>query len=877
MRRIISFLKDIFFLDSSDQPEQSPEELRNMFRKRYGNFRGLLTANNNALQAMAELEKAYYGGESYRMAFIRLKVTTILVNVFKMIRNLLDMSEGKYKDLETIFERIGNDLDAIIEKKPNFVQGALILPLKEVDRKIKNQAGEKMANLGEVAAIPGLVVPQGFVVTASATRHFLTAEHIAEINRRLQVLDPDDLEGLLKTCQEFQKVVKDSPLPLDLEELLYVHYSRLEKATHPGCRVALRSSALGEDTAGVSFAGLYRTVLDVDRDGLVAAYKDIIASKYCARAIAYRRKRGYRHDDIEMCVGCLAMVDALVSGVTYSKDPGEEESEVIRINALSGIAKGVVDGTRATDLFLVSREKPHAVVYSEMRQGRGNPADQHAAASSLTYGQIRKLAEAALLLESHFGTPQDIEWSFDHQGKLYILQSRPMLTSHALETDDTEIPAVQGETGEKPFLFGGICASAGIACGEVFRVGSTAEMLEFPKGAVLVLDHPLPEWAPLLSRAAAVIAESGSEAGHLATVSREFGIPALFSLDNAMGLLVNGETITVNTTARAVYRGCREDLLRKKAVKKDIMAGSPVQRILTESLEHITPLNLSDPASPQFKSSWCETLHDITRFCHEKSVSEMFNFGQSHHFHHGTAKRLVGKVPLEWWVIDLADGFRPGTDDLSKTIRIDDIISVPMLAIWQGISAFPWEGPPPVSVRGFGSIIFQSTMRPELDPAVASALITRNYFLISENFCNLSVRLGYHYAMIEAYISDLLTESYVTFRFKGGAADMGRKAVRAKLLGDVLQHFDFRVELRSDALLARVKKRPTEYLEKRLQILGYLILHARQLDMVMNRPNAVEQYKEKFLTDIEEMLARNTKPTLGEPGYGGEEQTAAGR
>ena len=158
-----------------------------------------------------------------------------------------------------------------------------------------------------------------------------------------------------------------------------------------------------------------------------------------------------------------------------------------------------------------------------------------------------------------------------------------------------------------------------------------------------------------------------------------------------------------------------------------------------------------------------------------------------------------------------------------------------MLAIWRGISAFPWEGPPPVSVRGFGSIIFQSTMRPELDPAVASALTTKNYFLISENFCNLSVRLGYHYAMIEAYISDLLTESYVTFRFKGGAADMRRKAVRARLLADILQRYDFRIELRSDALLARVKKQPTEYLEKRLQILGYLTLHARQLDMVMNR------------------------------------------
>ncbi len=876
MQRVISFFRDIF--SSVATPQLSPEELRTAFRKRYSSFRGLLTANNNALQAMAELEKAYYSGESYRMAFIRSKITTILVNVYKMIRSLLEMSEGRYKELEIIFERIGNDLDTIIERKPVLRRGDFILPLAEANRKAKDQVGEKMANLGEVAVIFGLVVPQGFVVTASATRHFLTVNTIAEINRRLQVLDPDDLDDLYKTCDELQRIVQDSLLPPDLEELLFVNYARLEKATHPGCRVAMRSSALGEDTAGVSFAGLYRTVLDVDKTRLVATYKEIIASKYGPKAIAYRRKRGYRHEDIEMCVGCLAMVDALVSGVIYSKDPGEEESEVLRINATSGIAKGVVDGTTVTDLYLVSREKPYPVVYSEIRQGRGShPNSQQSTISSLTYGQIKKLAETAILLEKHFGQPQDIEWSFDHQGALYILQSRPMLVNQVGENGDKQTPVVQGEVGEKPMLFGGVCASSGIACGEVFRVDSPEEMRKFPKGAVLVLEHPLPEWAPLLGKASAVIAESGSEAGHLATVSREFGIPALFSLPEAMKVFSNGEMITVNAHGRAIYRGCREDLLREKAVRKNIMTGSPVQRILTEALHYITPLNLNDPAAPQFKSSWCETLHDITRFCHEKSVSEMFNFGQRHHFDQGAAKRLVGKVPLEWWVIDLADGFREGTDVLGKTVRIEDIVSVPMLAIWQGISAFPWQGPPPVSVRGFGSIIFQSTMRPELDPSVPSALTTKNYFLISQNFCNLSVRLGYHYAMIEAYISDLLTESYVTFRFKGGAADMGRKAVRARLLADILEHYDFRIELQSDALLARVKKQSTEYLERRLQILGYLTLHARQLDMVMNRPNAVEQYKEKFLADIAEMLARNTTPTLGESGYAGEEQTAAGR
>ncbi len=866
MLRIFNAIKQSLFPES--QPSSSPEELRAAFAKRYANFRSLLTANNNALQAMAELEKVYYSGESYRMAVVRSKISAILINVYKMIRNILEMSGGKYTELERIFDKISNDINEIVERKRTFQQGPLVLELIEVRRKDKDQAGEKLANLGETSSLPGITIPQGFVLTASATRHFLTSEHIAEINRLLQILDPENLDDLYKTCQEMQKIVMDCPLPPDLEESLHLHYNRLESTNYPGCRVALRSSALGEDTAGVSFAGLYSTFLNVDRSSLSEAYKKVIASKYGPRAIAYRRKRGFRHEDIEMCVGCLVMVDALVSGVIYSKDPGEEASTVMRINATSGIARGVVDGTTLTDLYLVSREQPFPVVYSEMRQGKSGGAEHVPGAASLTCSQIKKLAETALQLEKHFGQPQDIEWSYDHQGELYVLQSRPIPAGKKDQLQRDQQATVETEDGEPPVLLGGICAAAGIACGDVFKVDSDEQKHHFPKGAVLVIRHPLPEWAPILGRACAVIAENGSEAGHLATVSREFGIPALFSLEGAMTALVNGRTITVNSSARTVYQGRREDLLRMTMVKKDIMAGSPVQRIVTEALQYITPLNLNDPSSSQFKSSWCETLHDITRFCHEKSVAEMFNYGKEHHFAEGTAKRLVGDVPLEWWVIDLADGFRAGLDSAAKTVRIDDIVSVPMQAIWHGIEAYPWEGPPAISARGFGSIIFQSAMRPDLDPSVPSGLTTKNYFLISQNFCNLSVRLGYHYAMVEAYLSDLLTESYVTFRFKGGAADMRRKAVRAKLLADILKRYDFRIELRSDALLARIKKQPLEYLQQRLQILGYLITHARQLDMVMNQPDAVEQYRNKFLKDIDQMLSQQSTLAIMEPRHG---------
>ncbi len=866
MRRIFQAIKRSLF--SEPQGIASQEDLRTDFTRRYANFRTLLTANNNALQAMAELEKAYYSGESYRMAFVRSKISTILVNVYKMIRNIHEMSGGKYGELEKIFEKISNDLDQIVARKHPFRQGPFVLAIHDVRKKDKSEVGEKMANLGEISALPGIKVPQGFAITASATRHFLTETHIAEINRLLQKADPEELDDLFKACAEMQKIVLEASLPADLEELLLFHFDRLEQECYPGCRVAMRSSALGEDTAGVSFAGLYSTFLDVEKNSISAFYKQVVASKYGPKAIAYRRRRGYRHEDIEMCVGCLVMIDAVISGVTYSSDQGEQESKVIRINATSGIARGVVDGTTVTDLYLVGREEPFPVVYSQIRQVPGQIQGQTASHASLTDSQIRELARTALQLEDHFGQPQDIEWSFDPQGNLYILQSRPVQSSRVEPGQDTRPLSTQSAAGEPPFLSGGISASDGIASGETFLVDSREQMRLFPKSGVLVLKHPLPEWAPLLGRAVAVIAENGTEAGHLATVAREFGIPALFSLPDAMKHLTGGQLITVNSTGRAVYHGKREDLLRQNIVKRDVMAGSPVQRIVTEALQLITPLNLNDPTSSHFKSTWCETLHDITRFCHEKSVSEMFNYGRLHHFDKGTAKRLVGDVPLEWWVIDLADGFRPEVDSKSKVVRIEDIVSLPMQAIWRGISAFPWEGPPPISARGFGSIIFQSAMRPDLDPSVPSGLTTKNYFLVSANFCNLSVRLGYHYAMIEAYLSDLLTESYVTFRFKGGAADMRRKAVRAKLLADILQRFDFRVELRSDALLARIKKQPLAYLEKRLQILGYLTTHSRQLDMVMNQPQAVEQYREKFLKEIEEMLSQKSASDSGEPEHG---------
>jgi pyruvate,water dikinase len=287
------------------------------------------------------------------------------------------------------------------------------------------------------------------------------------------------------------------------------------------------------------------------------------------------------------------------------------------------------------------------------------------------------------------------------------------------------------------------------------------------------------------------------------------------------------------------------------------MEGSPVHRLLRDALALVTPLNLTTPDSPRFKPSYCRTLHDITRFCHEKAVAEMFGFGARHGFSEKAAKRLVvDGTPSQWWVIDLEDGLRPGTDPASRFVAIEDVVSDPMRAIWTGMTAVPWSGPPPVSLRGFGAIVAQSAMNPQLDPAVRSSLATPNYFLVARSFCNLSVRLGYHFALAEASFSELLAESYVNFQFKGGAADERRRRRRVRLLAETLRDVDFRVETTGDALTARIEKRPIPFLRERLVVLGYLLIHTRQIDMVMDEQAFVERYRARIDSDIRTIRAR---------------------
>ncbi|MBU0728759.1 MAG: pyruvate, water dikinase [Proteobacteria bacterium] len=845
-----SFVKYIIQLFRGG-PGLDPVDLQATFQQHFKVFRSLLTANNNALKLMAEMEQTLNSGRSFGMAFVRGNCTALTANVYKMVINLVELADGRYESIIPRFKEISLRIENTIASRPIFSDliQPFVLPLSEIDRHSVDAVGEKMANLGEIRKHLGLNTPDGFVITAEAARHFITTNNLQdEINRRLKQLNEDDLEDLFTVSAAVQNLIVNSRMPEDLDSQINQAYYQLAVRQGREILVSMRSSASGEDLVNTSFAGQYRTQLDVHPDFLGHTYKEILAGKYKSQALVYRLRRGYRHQDIVMCVGCLMMIDATVSGVSYSN----AGSNLMHIYAVAGTAANVVEGEAPCDVYHLNRQQPFPIVFKS--PGVTNTPDnrQTEGVFLLSDEQIQELAQATLLLEKHFGGPQDIEWSFDSEGKLVILQSRPLdsetfqATALASAGDDQNTDAA--------ICPGGIAVSRGIASGPVFKVESQVDLLQFPRGAVLLVRYPHSDWAVLVSHAVAIISAAGEAAAHLATVAREFGVPAIFGVEDAFSTYNDGEILTVDAIENVICRGKDAERIARSQPAVKLMVGSPVYKILQRVLQEISPLNLTDPKAVQFAPSYCRTLHDITRFCHEKAVQEIFQFGMKYRFDKRSAKQLVVKTPFQWWVINLDDGFSENVQPESKYVSLDDIQSEPMHAVWRGMVAVPWEGPPPVNLRGFGSIILQSTMDPRLEPAVGASMGGRNYFLVSRNFCNLSVRLGYHFALVEANLGEFLTENYISFQFKGGAADERRRLVRVTLLAEILRLYGFRVDLIRDALTARLEKYPAAYLKDRLALLGYLLIHTRQIDMVLGEEAILDRYKRKIMADLANIM-----------------------
>jgi pyruvate,water dikinase len=837
------------------------DNLRLVFRERYAYFKQLISANNKALEIMAEIEGALQGNRPFGMAFVRACVTSASVSVFQMVDNLQRLAPEKYDALTPRFKAISQQIDEMMGRERKALDERLVIVLDDIDKDMVDLVGSKMANLGEMKNRLGLRVPYGFVITAFAYDRFLAHNDLkVEIDRLMQSADLDDIENLYRLHARLDKLLVQSEMPPDLATAIQQAWDVMAAPHGPGLTAAMRSSALGEDEKGSSFAGMHRSELNVSGDSLFEAYKQIVASKYSLPAITYRLNKGFRDEDIAMCVGCLAMLDTVAGGVMYSRNPFDLNDRNIVINSAWGLPKAVVDGSVDGDLFVVDRGRPPGIIQREIRpkerrftcypeEGvcRLDIMDEGLRLrASLEDAQALALAATAVQLEDHYGAPQDIEWATDQQGEICILQCRPLLQMPSrAPSSDGPLNSAQGDS---VLLAGGITACPGIAVGPIHRVDSGLDMLAFPQGAILLTREAHPRWASLLTRAAGVITAHGSFTGHLANVAREFELPALFGVTDALEELQPGTLITLDAGNRAIHAGRIEALLASSPPKTSLMVGSPVYETLAQVGRLIVPLNLLDPDASEFAPANCRTFHDITRFIHEKSVHEMFHFGRDHHFNERSSKQLYFHAPMQWWILNLDDGFKE--EVRGKYIRLDNIASIPMLAFWDGFAAIPWDGPPALDGKGLMAVMFQSTANPALTPGVRSRYADRNYFMISKHYCNLNSRLGYHFSTLEALVSDRTPENYIGFQFKGGAADDRRRIKRIHFIAELLEENNFRVSVKEDNLIARIEGFEKTYMLDRIKILGYLTLHTRQLDMIMTNRSMVDIYRSKMQKDI---------------------------
>jgi len=455
-----------------------------------------------------------------------------------------------------------------------------VIPLRELRMSDVAQVGGKNASLGEmISQLPHCVrVPDGFATTAAAFWYFLDRNGLKQkIHTLLESLNVDDVPALVRTGAAIRQMVREAPFPPELEAAIRQAYAELTREGEGS--FAVRSSATAEDLPDASFAGQQETLLNVSGiDNILHAIKEVFASLYNDRAIAYRVHKGFGHAQVALSAGVQRMVrsDLGASGVMFTLDTESGFRDVVFITASYGLGEMVVQGAVNPDEFYVHKPTLAKGYPAVIRRALGSKMSKMVFAAagepgrvkevatsaeernrfSLSDDDVLELARYAVLIEQHYGRPMDIEWGKDGiDGKLYILQARP----------ETVKSAKSGQVLEKYRLkqhgkavVQGRAIGQKVAVGRVRVVHSISEIDRVQSGDVLVTDMTDPNWEPVMKRAAAIITNRGGRTCHAAIIARELGVPAIVGCGNATEVLKDGEVVTVSCAegdTGYVYRG----------------------------------------------------------------------------------------------------------------------------------------------------------------------------------------------------------------------------------------------------------------------------------------------------------------------------------
>ncbi|MFW3895102.1 phosphoenolpyruvate synthase [Pseudomonas bharatica] len=431
--------------------------------------------------------------------------------------------------------------------------------------------GGKNASLGEMIsnlAGAGVSVPGGFATTAQAYRDFLEQSGLNDkIHAALDALDVDDVNALAKTGAQIRQWVMEAEFPARLDAQIRTAFAEMSKG-NDNMAVAVRSSATAEDLPDASFAGQQETFLNIRGvDNVIRAAKEVFASLFNDRAIAYRVHQGFDHKLVALSAGVQRMVrsETGTAGVMFTLDTESGFRDVVFITGAYGLGETVVQGAVNPDEFYVHKNTLQAGRPAILRRNLGSKAikmvygDEAKAGRSvktvevdradrarfcLSDDEVNELAKQAMIIEQHYQRPMDIEWAKDgDDGKLYIVQARPETVKSRASANVMERYLLK-EKGT--VLVEGRAIGQRIGAGKVRVINDVSEMDKVQPGDVLVSDMTDPDWEPVMKRAAAIVTNRGGRTCHAAIIARELGIPAVVGCGNATQVLKDGQGVTVS-------------------------------------------------------------------------------------------------------------------------------------------------------------------------------------------------------------------------------------------------------------------------------------------------------------------------------------------
>lgn len=438
--------------------------------------------------------------------------------------------------------------------KPEFV-----LWFHEIDKEDVDRVGGKGANLGEMTK-SGFPVPGGFVVTSSAYKHMIAVNNLEDkIKAILKNLDVENSTALNRASRQVQDLIERSPFPKEIEDSVFAAYDKL--GGNPW--VAVRSSATAEDLPQASFAGQQETYLNVRGDAsLLVHIRKAWASLFEPRAIYYRVQQKFDHFKVALAVPVQKMVQSDVSGIMFTINPVTNDKSKIIVEAIWGLGEKIVQGAITPDHYEVAKTTLELVenrtvkqTIEMVRSGEGN-IDRKVPKSrqekrKLTDQQAVEVATLGKKLQQHYFFPQDIEWAIEN-GKLYVVQTRPITTVEATTDKNTQVKA-QAKVITGKLLLQGEPASPGVVTGIVNILKSAKEIGKIKRGDILVTDMTTPDFVPAMKKAVAIVTNKGGQTSHAAIVSRELGVPCVVGTRLATQILKQGRVITVDGAAGRVY------------------------------------------------------------------------------------------------------------------------------------------------------------------------------------------------------------------------------------------------------------------------------------------------------------------------------------